>query len=79
MKVFVTKANNYKWYKIEEYNTMEDLYKMIDRRKHPVIIRKNGFFYHNPIAFKFWEGKEEDIPEVMNCKLEVQIYNGYVE
>ena len=79
MTVLVTKANSDYWYKIEEYNTIEELYEMILKRKHPVIIREQKY-YTEPEDFDFWEGmKKEDIPKIINTKLHIEIYNSYIE
>lgn len=79
MLVLVTKANNDYWYKIEEYNTIEELYEMILKRKHSIIIREQKY-YTKLEDFDFWEGmKKEDIPKIINTKLHIEIYNSYVE
>lgn len=79
MTVLITKANSDYWYKVENYNTLEELYNMIIKRKCPIIIRRN-VFYTEPKDFDFWEGmKEEDIPKICKAKLHIEIYNGYVE
>lgn len=78
MTALVTKANSDYWYKIEEYNTVEELYEMIIKRKHSIIISKNTF--NNPKILDFWEGmKKEDIPKIINSKLHIEIYNSYIE
>ena len=78
MKVLVTKANSEFWYKIEKYNTLNELYKMITKRHHAIVIDKNE--YTDIEDFDFWEGmKKEDIPIIMNIKLHIEIYNDYRE
>ena len=78
MKVLVTKANSEFWYKIEKYNNINELYKMITKRHHAIVIDKNE--YTDIEDFDFWEGmKKEDIPIIMNIKLHIEIYNDYRE
>lgn len=78
MKVLVTKANSDYWYKIKEFNTMEDIQDFIKECHHSIIIEKNSYTYDH--AFDFWDGmKAEDIPIIKKCSLHLTIYNSYVE
>ena len=78
MTVLVTKANNDYWYKIKEFNTMEDIQSFIEKCRHPIIIKKN--FYTHDSIFEFWDNMEaEDIPIIKRCTLHITIYNSYVE
>lgn len=78
MKVLVTKASKDYWYKIKEFNTMEDIQKFIKKCGCEIIIGKNR--YINDSMFEFWEGmKAKDIPIIKKCPLHIIIYNDYVE
>ena len=78
MTVLVTKANSDYWYKIKEFNTMEDIQRFIEKCRCDIIIEKNA--YTNDELFEFWDGmKAEDIPIIKRCSLHIMIYNSYVE
>lgn len=78
MTVLVTKANSDYWYKIKEFNTIEDVQHFIEKCRCSVIIGKNA--YTNNEIFEFWDGmKAEDIPIIKRCLLHITIYNSYVE
>ncbi len=77
MTVLVTKANSDYWYKIEEYSTIEELYEMMLKRKHSILLSEN--IYNRYDKFEFWDGmKEEDIYRIMNTKLHITIVNDYI-
>lgn len=78
MTVLVTKASNDYWYEIRKFDTMEDIQRFIKKCGHGVIIEEND--YTNEDLFKFWDGmKAEDIPTIMQCSLQITIYDDYVE
>lgn len=78
MTVLVTKANSNYWYKIREFNTIEDIQQFIKKCRHEIIIGENEYTHDN--IFKFWDGmKPEDIPIIKRCSLHITIYNNYVE
>ena len=78
MKVLVTKANSDYWYKIREFNTIEDIQDFIEKCHHGIIIEKNSYTCDS--IFDFWDGmKAEDIPVIKECPLHLTIYNDYVE
>jgi hypothetical protein len=78
MTVLVTKANSDFWYKIKEFNTIEDIQHFIEKCRCGIIIEKNT--YTDDEIFEFWDGmKAEDIPAIKCCSLHIIIYNSYVE
>ena len=78
MKVLVTKANSDYWYKVKEFNTMEDIQKFVEECRHRIIIRKNP--YTDNYNFEFWENmKPEDISIIKKCPLHIIIYNSWIE
>ncbi len=78
MKAFVTKANSDYWYKIKEFDTMEDIAKFMKEVECGLIIEEND--YTDDVLFEFWDGmKQEDIPIIKECALHITIYNDYVE
>lgn len=82
MKFFVRKANDDYWYKIEEYTTLEELLKSIDKRHHDYIIGKNHCFATPPESIvHYWDNKMtlEDAEKICQIKYEITIYNGYME
>ena len=73
MLALITKASDDYWYEFKEVSNIEDLLK-IDNY---LIIRPN---LHGEDEIEFWKGfKEEDIPNLEKAKIEVQIYDDYVE
>jgi hypothetical protein len=73
MLVLITKASDDYWYKFKEINTIEDLLK-IDNR---LIIQRN---LYNKRDVKYWDGfAKEDIENLKKAKIEVIIYDDYVE
>ena len=78
MKALVTKANSDYWYKIKEFNTMEDIQQFIKECRCGIIIERNE--YTDNDVFEFWDGmKDKDIPIIKECPLHITIYNDYVE
>lgn len=78
MTVIVTKANSDYWYKIREFNTMEDIQQFIKKCRCGIIIERN--IYTDDEFFEFWDGmKTEDISIIKQCSLHITIYNDYVE
>ena len=73
MLVFVTRASDDYWYKFQEVNTIEDILKI----HNSVIIEPNG---HTIDCVEFWDGfKTEDIPLLKKAKINIIIYDDYVE
>ena len=78
MTVLVTKANSDYWYKIREFNTIEDIQQFIKECRCKIVIGRNT--YTDDRIFEFWDGmKTEDIPTIKQCPLHVMIYNSYIE
>jgi len=73
MLVLVTKASDDYWYEFKEVNTIEDLLKIDDS----IIIKPN---YYNKDVVQYWDGfKEEDISKLEKAKVNVIIYDDYIE
>ena len=73
MLVLVTKASDDYWYEFKEVNTIEDLLKIDD----DIIIRPNRY---NKDIVQYWDGfKEEDISKLEKAKVNVLIYDDYIE
>jgi len=78
MTVLVTKASDDYWYRIRNFNTIEDIQRFIKECKCGIIIERNH--YTDDRIFEFWDDmKAEDIPIIKRCPLHVTIYNSYVE
>ena len=79
MNFLVTKANHDYWFKIESYNTLEELLESMKKRRHSYIIQKNP---HTNIKnmVDFWEGVDKNTAEkIAKLKYHIIIYNSYVE
>lgn len=73
MLVLVTKASDDYWYQFKEVNTIEDILK-IDKS---VIIEPN---YHSVDEVPYWDGfKKSDAPLLEKAKINIIIYDDYVE
>lgn len=73
MLVFVTKASDDYWYDFKEVNTLDELMDI-----YPQVIVKRYTYYEGD--FDFWDSfKEEDIPKAEKAKIQVTIYDDYVE
>jgi hypothetical protein len=73
MLVIVTKASDDYWYEFRVINTIEDLLKI-----YPYTIIKPNYFDED--AVKYWDNfKKEDIPKLKEAKVEVVIYDDYIE
>ena len=73
MLVLVTKASDDYWYEFKEVNTIEDLLKIDDS----IIIIPN---HYNKDDVQYWDGfKEEDISKLEKAKVNVIIYDDYIE
>ena len=73
MLVLVTKASDDYWYDFKNVNTLEDVLKIAPR----VVIGKNC---HTENEVEFWENfKKEDIPKLKQAKIEIRIYNYWIE
>lgn len=79
MTVLVTKGHGNYWYKIKEFNTMEDIQQFIKKCRCTITIGKNP--YTDDDDFKFWDGmKIEDIPIIKCCPLIITFFSDdYVE
>ena len=78
MTTFVTKASDDYWYKIKNFNTIEDIQRFIKECKCGIIIEKNTFT--DDEIFEFWDGmKVKDISTIKQCPLHITIYDSYVE
>lgn len=78
MTVLVTKASDDYWYRIRNFNTMEDIQRFIEECKCGIIIERNH--YTDDAIFEYWDDmKAEDIPTIKCCPLHITIYNSYVE
>ena len=78
MTVLVTKASDDYWYRIRNFNTMEDIQQFIKECICGIIIERNH--YTDDRIFEFWDDmKAEDIPTIKRCPLHITIYNSYVE
>lgn len=75
MNFLVTKASDDYWYKICQYNNIEEIYQDL---KCSFIVDEN--FHTSEEDFKFWNNmKKEDIPKIMNCFFHITIYDSYIE
>jgi len=73
MLALITKTSDHYWYQFKEINTLESLLKIADR----LIVSPNT--YTKDIV-DFWDGfKEKDIPKLEKAKIEITIYDDYVE
>ena len=73
MLAIITRADDDYWYEFKEIKTIEDLFKIYPR----VIVEKNNF---DESLVPYWEGfKKEDIPLLKEAKVNVTIYNSWVE
>lgn len=78
MTVLVTKASDDYWYRIRNFNTMEDIQRFIKECKCGIIIERNR--YTDDAIFEYWDDmKAEDIPTIKRCPLHITIYDSYVE
>lgn len=73
MLVLITKASDDYWYQFRNINTLEEALKIAPR----IIVEKN---YYTEDEVKFWDGfKKEDIPKLKQVKINITIYDDYVE
>jgi hypothetical protein len=73
MLALITKASDDYWYQFKEVNTLESLLKIADS----LIVSQNTY---TKDILDFWDGfKEEDIPKLEKAKIEIKIYDDYVE
>ena len=73
MLALITKASDDYWYKFEEISNIEDLLKIDEY----LIIKPN---HHDEDEIPYWRGfKEKDISKLKKAKIEIQIYDDYVE
>ena len=85
MEFLVMKANNDYWYKIENYETIEELTSAIEKRHHGFIIRKNDFHGQDPLEIYKWFTYDnrtmtmETARKISTLKYQITIYNGYIE
>ena len=73
MLVLVTKASNDYWYDFKKINTLEEVLEIAPK----VVIETN---YHTEDEVEFWEGfKKEDIPKLKQVKINIMIYDDWIE
>lgn len=73
MLVFITKASDVSWYEFKTVNTLEEVLQLAPR----VVIEKN---LYTEDEVKFWEGfKKEDIPKLKQAKINIMIYDDWIE
>ena len=73
MLVLITKASDDYWYDFKEVNTLEEVLEISPK----VVIGKN---YHTEDEGEFWENfKKEDIPKLKQAKIEIMIYDYWIE
>lgn len=73
MLVFITKASDNNWYDFKEVNTLEEVLKIA----HRVVIEKNSY---TEDEVEFWDGfKKEDIPKLKQAKINILIYDNWIE
>ena len=73
MLVIVTKASDDYWYEFREITSIEDLLKIY----HRTIVKPNRY---NEDIIEYWDNfKKEDIPKLKEAKVEVVIYDSYME
>ena len=73
MLALITKASDDYWYQFKEINTLESLLKIANS----LIVSPNTY---TKDIINFWDGfKEEDMPKLEKAKIEVKIYDDYVE
>lgn len=73
MLVFVRKASDSYWYDFREVNTLDELMDI-----YPQVIVERYTYYEGD--FDFWDNfKEEDILKAEKAKIQVIIYDDYVE
>ena len=73
MLVLITKASDSYWYRFKRINTLEDLFSIYDS----LVIHPNTY---NENVIDYWENfKKEDIPKLKEAKIEVMIYDDYIE
>ena len=69
----MTKANDDYWYEFKTINTLEEVLQLAPR----VVIEKN---LYTEDEVEFWEGfKKEDIPKLKQAKINIIIYNDWIE
>ena len=77
MKAFIMKADNDYWYEIKSFNSMKDVYNLMEEYDCGIIVEKN--YLTSDDDFDFWEGmKAEDIPVIKACPLLITLCNHYV-
>lgn len=79
MKYLITKASSDYWYRIKEFNTLEDLMNFIHNEcEDAVVIQKH---YLSKGCFEYWEGMKKEDEDVIlnNIKYQIVIYDDYIE
>lgn len=79
MDFLVNKANSDTWFKLECYDTIEELLDKMNERHTSYLIKRNH--WHNPKALvESWDGMDEDTArEITKIKYRIVILNGYIE
>ena len=80
IKVVMTKTSDHYWYEIKTIPNLETLL-AIFKDKGDLILQDNWRYKADPKEIvRFWDGMTlEDAKEVSECKLELEIYDGYRE
>ena len=73
MLVLITQASDDYWYDFKEVNTLEEVLKIAPE----VVIQTNQY---TEDEVEFWEGfKKEDIPKLKQAKINIMIYDDWIE
>lgn len=81
MTILVKKANNDFWYKIKEFNTLEDLMHYKDYCRHDIILSKNFLYGKSIEKIMLYNEKItlEDAKIISEIQYKICIYNSYIE
>lgn len=73
MLALITKASDSYWYEFKEINTLDDLLEIYPS----VVVEQNRY---NKDDIEFWDDfKKEDIPKMEKAKINVIIYDYWLE
>lgn len=73
MLALITKASDSYWYEFKEINTLDDLLEIYPS----IVVEQN---HYDKESTKFWDGfKEEDVPKMEKAKINVIIYDYWLE
>ena len=81
MEFLVTKASEDYWYKIEKYNTIEELIQSMEKREVSYIIQENLNYKVDPKEIKeYWYKMTlEDAEKISKLKYNLLIYDDWIE